>query len=84
MSEIGDNANAKLRESASRIENIEAEIKGLQEGRSEIYQEVKSSGHDVKALKAAIRRRKADASELADHEAKVELYMDALKSLVRP
>jgi uncharacterized protein (UPF0335 family) len=57
---IGD--NSQLRTIAERIERVEAEIKDFQTGRSEIYAEAKSNGHDVKALRSAISRRKANAT----------------------
>jgi uncharacterized protein (UPF0335 family) len=81
MSEAGDNL---IKSIVSRIENVEAEIKGLQTGRTEIYAEARSHGYDVKALRAAVGRRKADANKRAEHEAQVDLYMNALASLVRP
>lgn len=79
---IGD--NSQLKAIVERIEHVEVEIKDLQTGRNEIYAEAKSHGYDVKALKSAVSRRKADANKRAEHEAQVELYMDALASLVRP
>jgi uncharacterized protein (UPF0335 family) len=82
MATIGD--NSQLRATVERIERVEAEIKDLQAGRNEIYAEAKSNGHNVKALKDAVRRRKADANKRAEHEAEVERYMSALESLVRP
>lgn len=84
MSEAGHNSNEQLKQIVSRIENVEAEIKDLQTGRTEIYAEARSHGYDVKALKAAVSRRKADANKRAEHEAQVDLYMAALASLVRP
>lgn len=84
MTNQGHNSNAQIKALAERIERTEAEIKELQTGRNEIYAEAKSQGHNVKALKAAIRRRKADAEKLAEHEAQVDVYMAALESLVRP
>lgn len=82
MTTVGD--NSRLVTIVERIERVEVEIKDLQNGRTEIYQEAKNAGYDPKALRTAISRRKADANKLAEHEAQVELYMDALKSLVRP
>lgn len=79
---IGD--NSQLKAIVERIEHVEVEIKDLQTGRNEIYAEAKSHGYDVKALKAAVSRRKADANKRAEHEAQVDLYMEALASLVRP
>jgi uncharacterized protein (UPF0335 family) len=82
MATIGD--NSQLKSIVERIEHVEVEIKDLQTGRNEIYAEAKSHGYDVKALKDAVRRRKADANKRAEHEAQVDLYMAALESLVRP
>lgn len=76
--------NSQLVTIVERIERVEAEIKDLQTGRNEIYAEAKSNGHNVKALKDAVRRRKTDANKRAEHEAEVERYMAALASLVRP
>jgi uncharacterized protein (UPF0335 family) len=76
----GDN---QIKSIVARIENVEVEIKDRQNDRNEIYAEAKSNGFDVKALKAAVSRRKADANKRAEHEAMVDLYMNALESLVR-
>jgi uncharacterized protein (UPF0335 family) len=84
MTEQGHNSNQQLKSIVERIEHVEVEIKDLQTGRTEIYAEAKSHGYDVKALKAAVSRRKADANKRAEHEAQVDLYMNALASLVRP
>jgi len=83
MKEAGHNSNSQLKAIVERIEHVEAEIKDLQNGRNEIYAEAKSNGYNVKALKDAVRRRKADANKRAEHEAQVDLYMNALVSLVR-
>lgn len=82
MATIGD--NSLLKPIAERIERVEAEIRDLQDGRSEIYAEAKSHGLDVKALRTTISRRKANAKKVEAHEAQVDLYMAALESLVRP
>lgn len=76
--------NSQLKSIVERLEHVEVEIKDLQTARNEIYAESKSHGYNVKALKAAISRRKVDANKRADHEAQVEAYMDALASLVHP
>ena len=38
-----------------RIEHIEEEIKGLNEGKKEVYAEAKGEGFDVKVLREVIR-----------------------------
>ena len=79
MSEaIGGNSQAQLKSIVGRVEHLNEEIKGLGEDRKEIFQEASSAGFDVKALRAIIRRRAADAAKLAEQEAIVETYMHAL------
>lgn len=79
---VGD--NSRLKAIVERVEHVEVEIKDLQNARAEIYAEAKSHGYNIKALKAAVSRRRADANKLAEHEAQVDLYLAALASLVRP
>lgn len=76
--EAGHNSNQQLKSIIERIETVEGEIKDLAEGRKEIYQEAKSNGYDVKALKAIVSRRRQDQNKLAQHEALVETYTAAL------
>lgn len=71
----GDNL---IKSIVSRIENVEAEMRERAEDRKDIYLEAKSQGFDCKALRAVIARRRADAKKLAEHEAIVETYSQAL------
>lgn len=82
MTEAIDNAAiAKIRHVIGRVERIEDEIAGLNADKSEIYQEAKSFGLDVKALKALVAKRRKMAkdpdafSELSDV---IEIYEAAL------
>lgn len=75
MSEPGDNL---IKSIVSRIESVETDIKDRIDDRKEIYLEAKSSGFDTKALRAVIASRRADAAKLAEHEAIVETYTQAL------
>jgi len=75
MDQPGDNL---IKSIVSRIENVEAEMRERAEDRKDIYQEAKSQGFDTKALRAVIARRRADAKKLAEHEAIVETYAQAL------
>lgn len=75
MSEPGDNL---IKSIVSRIESVESEMRDRVADRKEIYQEAKSHGFDTKALRAVIARRRADADKLAEHEAIVETYTQAL------
>jgi uncharacterized protein (UPF0335 family) len=75
MTGQGDNL---IKSIVSRIESVERDIKDRMDDRKEIYLEAKSNGFDTKALRAVIARRKADAAKLAEHEAIVETYTQAL------
>ena len=78
MSEAGHNSNAQLKAICERINNLEDEKKGLADDIREIYAEAKSNGYDVPALRAVIKRQRADAQKLAEHEAIVETLMASL------
>ena len=68
----------QLRAYVSRIERLEEERKAMNEDITAVFQEAKSNGYDVKALKSIIKIRKADPSELAEQEAIIDLYKNAL------
>lgn len=71
----GDNL---IKSIVSRIESVESDMRDRAQDRKEIYLEAKSQGFDTKALRAVIARRRADAKKLAEHEAIVETYSQAL------
>jgi uncharacterized protein (UPF0335 family) len=73
-------AAKQIRAFVERIERLDEEIKALNDDKRDIYQEAKSQGFDVKALKTVIARRRKDARELAEHEEIVDLYWAALES----
>lgn len=75
MAEIGHN---QLRSITERINNLEDRRRDIGEDIKEVYQEAKSNGYDVKALRAVIKRQRADAEKLAEHEAIVETYLSSL------
>lgn len=68
----------QLRSITERINNLEDQRKEIGEDIKEVYQEAKSNGYDVKALRAVIKRQRADAEKLAEHEAIVETYLSSL------
>lgn len=67
-----------LRGFIERYERIEASRKELAEEQKEILQEAKSRGYDVKALKAVIRERAQNPDDVAELEATIAMYRDAL------
>lgn len=72
---IGHNAAADvLRSLVERIERLNEERKALGVDIRDIFQEAKSGGFDVKALRHLIRLRGMDAAEVEEMDALVETY----------
>lgn len=68
----------RLHSFVQRIEKLETEKAGLANDISEVYSEAKSAGYDVPVLKALIRERKQDAEKLAEKNAMLDVYRDAI------
>jgi uncharacterized protein (UPF0335 family) len=62
-----------------RIEQVEDEIKDMNEAKKEIYAEAKSNGFDVKVPREVIRLRKQDQKERDEQETLLDVYMQAIK-----
>ena len=71
-------AQDQIRAFVERIERMEEEKQAIAEDIKEIYAEAKGNGFDTKVLRQIVRIRKQDASERAEQEALLELYMTAL------
>jgi uncharacterized protein (UPF0335 family) len=72
-------AGDQLRAIVERIERIDEEIKELNEGKKEIYQEAKGNGFDVKILREVIRVRKQSREERDEQESLLDLYLHAIE-----
>lgn len=70
--------SAELRQFVERIERLEAEKKDIAEQIKEVFAESKGRGYDQKALRAVLTLRKKDKDEIAEQEAVVEMYKEAL------
>ncbi|WP_232844918.1 DUF2312 domain-containing protein [Paracoccus onubensis] len=68
----------ELRQFVERIERLEQEKKDIADQIKEVFAESKSRGFDAKALKSIISLRKKDKDQLAEEEAVLELYKEAL------
>lgn len=71
-------AAGELRQFVEQIEHLEQEKKDIAEQIKEIYAESKARGYDQKALRAIISLRKKDKEEVAELEAILEMYKQAL------
>ena len=79
MSGPADVAGDQLRIIVERIEQVEEEIRELNEAKKEIFFEAKGNGFDVKVLREVIRVRKQDPKERDEHETLLDMYMQAIK-----
>ena len=80
MSGPSDIPGDQLRTIVERIENIDEEIKELNEAKREIFTEAKSNGFDVKVLREVIHIRKKDKQERDEQETLLDLYMTAIET----
>ena len=75
MSDVVGIPGNRIRSFVERIEQIENEIKDLNEAKKEVFSEAKGEGFDVKILKEIIKLRKQDQDE---HESLLDVYMRAM------
>lgn len=68
----------ELRQFVERIEHLEQEKKDIAEQIKEVYSESKGRGYDTKALRTIISLRKKNKDDLAEEEAVLEVYKEAL------
>ena len=79
MSEQSYNvAGEELRQFIERYERLEAEKKDITEGQKEVMAEAKGRGYDTKVMRKVIALRKRDKDDLAEEEAVLEMYKEAL------
>jgi uncharacterized protein (UPF0335 family) len=68
----------EIRSFIERAEALEAQRKDLGEELKEVFAEAKGRGYDVKILKKIISLRKRDKDDIAEEEAILDLYKQAL------
>lgn len=68
----------ELRQFVERIERLELEKKDIADQIKEVYAESKARGYDVKAMRSIISLRKRDKDDIAEQEAVIEMYKEAL------
>ena len=77
MSEIV--AKDRLKQYIDRIERLETEKAALSDDIKQVFDEAKAGGFDVKTMKQIIKLRKLDKNKLAEQDAMLELYREALE-----
>ncbi len=68
----------ELRQFIRRFERLDAEKKDIADAQKEVMAEAKGRGYDTKVLRKVIAMRKRDAQDLAEEEAVLEMYKEAL------
>lgn len=71
-------AAAELRAFIERYERLEAEKKDIVDAQKEVMAEAKARGYDTKVMRKVIALRKRDRDEIAEEEAVLEMYKQAL------
>lgn len=68
----------ELRQFIERIERLDAEKKDIADQQKEVMAEAKGRGYDTKVMRKLIALRKRDAGDIAEEEAVLDLYKEAL------
>lgn len=68
----------ELRQFIERFERLEAEKKDIAEQQKEVMAEAKGRGYDTKILRQVIALRKRDANDIAEEQAVLQMYAEAL------
>jgi uncharacterized protein (UPF0335 family) len=68
----------ELRQFIEQMERLDIEKKDIAEQQKEIMAEAKARGYDTKVIRKVIALRKRDADDIAEEEAVLEMYKEAL------
>lgn len=71
-------AASELREFVERIERLNAEKNDIADQQKEVMAEAKSRGYNTKILRKVVSLRKQDSQEVAEEDAVLDLYKEAL------
>lgn len=68
----------ELRQFIERYERLEMEKKDIADQQKEVMAEAKGRGYDTKVLRKIVTMRKREPNDIAEEEAVLELYKEAL------
>ena len=68
----------ELRQFIERFERLEMEKKDIADHQKEVMAEAKGRGYDTKVMRKLIALRKRDKDDIAEEEAVMEMYKEAL------
>ena len=78
MTDIHNVTADELRQFVERIEQLDAEKRDIAEQRKEVMAEAKGRGYDTAVIRALVTLRRKKPDEVAEFEAVLELYRQAL------
>ncbi|WP_299603750.1 DUF2312 domain-containing protein [uncultured Tateyamaria sp.] len=84
MTETATNAESyrvtadELRQFVERFERLEMEKKDIADQQKEVMAEAKARGYDTRVMRKVIALRKRDSDDIAEEEAVLEMYKEAL------
>ncbi len=68
----------ELRQFIERFERLDAEKRDISDQQKEVMAEAKGRGYDTKVIRKVILLRKRDKEDIAEEEAVLEMYKEAL------
>jgi uncharacterized protein (UPF0335 family) len=68
----------ELRQFIERYELLDQEKRDIADQQKEVMAEAKGCGYDTKALRRIIALRKRDANDIAEEEAVLDMYKEAM------
>jgi uncharacterized protein (UPF0335 family) len=68
----------ELRQFIERFERLEMEKKDIADQQKEVMAEAKGRGYDTKVMRKIVALRKRDHNDIAEEEAVLEMYKEAL------
>ena len=68
----------ELRQFVERYERLEMEKKDIADQQKEVMAEAKGRGYDTKVIRKVVALRKRDENDIAEEEAVLEMYKEAL------
>ena len=68
----------ELRQFIERFERLEMEKKDISDQQKEVMAEAKGRGYDTKVMRIIVSLRKRDQNDIAEEEAVLDMYKEAL------
>lgn len=68
--------NRRIVQFLDRVDNVEEEIKGLQDDRKDIYAEAKAVGYDTKMMREVRKLRKMKKEDRDEYDTVLALYRE--------